>query len=314
MDRPAVWFERALLPGLAEEVEAAVRVLGPAAATPHDPHAALGEALGAVVGADHYDAAVMDRGPRLRVIARTGIGYDRVDLDAATARGIAVCNAPDGPTVPTAEHAVALMLAAAKGLHRPAGFAEHASLELDGKTLGLVGLGRIAARVARIAQSLGMSIQAYDPFVAVFPPGVRRVPTLAAALDADVVSVHVPLTPETRHLMGPGEFAAMRRGAIFVNTARGGLVDQDALAVALDSGQVRAAALDVTEPEPLPAGHPLAARDDVIVTPHVASATPEGKERMFRSAFEQVMQVLQGERPAHLVNPEVWGRVGTGAA
>ncbi len=303
---PPVWFERYPLAEVAAEVDAAVRVLGPAEATPDDPYGALTDARGIVAGSHTYDAAVMDRGPALRVIARTGIGVDLVDLAAATERGIAVCNTPDGPTVPTAEHAVALMLAAAKGLHHPAAFGEHSSVELDGKTLGLIGMGRIARRVAHIASALGMAVKAYDPYVAVFPDEVTEAATLHEALDADVISLHVPLTDDTRGIIDGEAFAAMRPGTIVVNTARGGLVDHGALLWALDHGSIAGAALDVTDPEPLPDEHPLLHRSDVIVTLHVASATPEGKERMFRTAFAQVLQVIAGERPDHLVNPDVW--------
>lgn len=312
---PPVWFERYPLPEVAAEVEAAVRVLGPAELTPQDPYAMVEDAVAIVAGSHVYDAALMDRGPHLQVISRTGIGVDLVDVGAATNRGIAVCNTPDGPTVSTAEHAVALLLAAAKQIKaseaalRSGGddhYGRHRGVELDGKTLGLVGYGRIARRVAHIAAGLGMRMLAYDPHLPddAFT-GARR-GELADVLGADAVSVHVPLTAETQGLFDAAAFAAMKPGAIFVNTARGGLVDQEALLAALDDGRLFAAALDVTDPEPLPAGHPLLAREDVVVTPHVASGTGDGKERIFRMAFRQVLQVIDGERPAHLVNPDVW--------
>ena len=122
------------------------------------------------------------------------------------------------------------------------------------------------------------------------------------------MSVHVPLTDESRGLFGSPEFAAMKRGAVFINTARGDLVDQDALLAALEGGHLFGAGLDVTSPEPLPADHPLLGRDDVVVTPHIASATADGKARIFRVAFEQAMAAVEGRRPEHLVNPEVWQR------
>ncbi len=319
-ERPPVWFERAVLPAAVDDVAALADALGPPDASADDPYRDLKSALGAVVSTHVYNAAVMDRGPRLLVIARTGIGYDRVDLAAATERGIAVCNTPDGPTVSTAEHAVALMAAGAKGLKaseaklRAGGtddfYAGHRAVELDGKTLGVIGFGRIARRVAAIATAFGMSVKAYDPFLPdeAFA-GVTRAADLHAALDADVVSVHVPLNEHTHRLIDAAALAAMRPGSVFVNTARGGLVDQDALLAALESGHLLAAGLDVTEPEPLPSGHPLLDRDDVIVTPHVASGTPESKERIFRTAFRQVLQVIGGEEPDHLVNPEVVDRL-----
>ncbi len=317
---PPVWFERPVLSGLALSVEASCTVLGPG--TDEDRYAGIEGAVGAIVGAARYDAAVMDRAPGLRVIARTGIGYDAVDVAAATARGIAVCNTPDGPTISTAEHAVTLILMVAKKVKPSeaalaAGspgryYARHEGIELAGKVLGLVGFGRIARRVATIAESIGMRIVVFDPYLdpATVPRRVGRAESLDELLGAaDVVSVHVPLSDASRGMFDAGRFGAMKRGAVFVNTARGGLVDHDALLTALDSGQLVGAGLDVTHPEPLPVGHPLLGRNDVVVTPHVASATADGKVRILRAAFEATMAVLDGRRPEHLVNPDVWDRV-----
>ena len=311
-----VWFEREVLPELADEVAAQVATLGPASATPEDPYVALGEADGIVASVHRYDAAVMDQAPRLRVIARTGIGYDKVDVEAATVRGIAVCNAPDGPTISAAEHTITLMLMVAKNVkHSETAlrngerdlYARHEGIELDGKVLGLVGFGRIARRVAGIAVGMGMRILAFDPFLNAdaFPSG-GRVSTLDELLSgSDVVSVHIPLTLDNESLFDANAFASMKQGAIFVNTARGGLVDLEALTAGLDSGHLFGAGLDVTSPEPLPPEHPLLHRTDVVVTPHVAAGTYEAKRRIFRTAFDQVMQVLDGKRPTHLVNPEL---------
>lgn len=315
-DRPRVWFERAVLPELVEEVAASVTVLGPA--TDDDPYAGLATAQGALASILRYDATLMDHAPELRVIARTGIGYDLVDVAEATRRGIAVCNTPDAPTISTAEHALALILIVAKGIRRAdanlrerAGdyYTRHQAIELDGKILGLVGYGRIARRVGRACEGLGMRVMAYDPYLpgTAFPSSVVRAASLEELLAAaDVVSVHVPLTDHTRGMFGPAEFGRMKRGAVFVNTARGGLVDGDALLAALETGRLFGAGLDVTEPEPLPVGHPLLGRDDVVVTPHVASGTAEGKVRIFRAALEQALDVLAGRRPDNLVNAEVW--------
>jgi phosphoglycerate dehydrogenase-like enzyme len=317
---PPLWFERPVLPGLASAVEASCMVLGPGSA--EDRYAGIESAVGAIVGASPYDGTVMDRAPGLRVIARTGIGYDAVDVAAATARGIAVCNTPDGPTISTAEHAVTLMLMVAKKVKPSeasliAGssggyYARHEGIELAGKVLGLVGFGRIARRVAAMAESIGMRIVVFDPYVdaAAVPRHIGRAETLDDLLrGADVVSVHVPLSDASRGMFDAERFGAMKRGAVFVNTARGGLVDQDALLAALDSGQVVGAGLDVTHPEPLPVGHPLLGRDDVVVTPHVASATADGKVRILRAAFDEAIAAIGGRRPQHLVNPEVWDRV-----
>jgi D-3-phosphoglycerate dehydrogenase len=313
---PLVWFERPVLPEVHSDVAAACRILGPA--TDDDPQAGIEGAVAVIAGPGAYDAAVMDRAPGLRVIARTGIGYDGIDVTEATRRGIAVCNTPDGPTISTAEHAVALMLLVAKNVRRAEGalrmglrqgyYARHDGLELHGKRLGLVGFGRIGRHVAKIAAGLGMDVTVFDPYLFdAVPEGIRRAERLDDLLAAaDVVSLHLPLTDASRGLFGEREFAAMKRGGVFINTARGGLVDQDALEAALVRGHLFGAGLDVTSPEPLPPGHPLLTRDDVVVTPHVASATREGRVRMFREAFAQAIDALAGRSPAHLVNPEVW--------
>jgi phosphoglycerate dehydrogenase-like enzyme len=313
-DRWPVWFERPVLPDLVAEVREHAEILGPA--TVEDPFAGLAAAHAAVVGAAGFDHEHIARAPKLRVIARTGIGVDRVDIAEANRRGIAVCNAPDAPTVSTAEHAVALMLAVAKNLESSeaalrAGktglYAAHRGIELDGKTLGLVGYGRIARRVAGAARGLGMRISAFDPHLDPDAFGdATRAGTLPELLaEADVVSLHVPLTPDTARSFGTDEFAAMRDGAILINTARGGLVDHDALLHAIDAGKLFGAGLDVTDPEPLPPDHALLHRPNVLVTPHVASGTADGKRRLFLVAFRQAIQVLDGEHPPHVVNPEV---------
>lgn len=318
--QPKVWFERPVLPDLVDAVSARATILGPATATPDEPYAALGDAEGIVASVHRYEAELLDLAPHLRVISRTGIGCDKVDVAAATQRGIAVCNTPDGPTISTAEHTVMLMLMVAKNAKqseaalRAGGsdfYARHVGIELREKVLGLVGFGRIARRVADIAMGLGMRILAFDPFLPpeTFPDGSRAtsLPELLGAVD--VVSVHVPLTEANEGLFDDEAFLAMKRGAVFINTARGRLVDLDALAAALDSGRLFGAGLDVTDPEPLPPDHALFQRADVVVTPHVAAGTAEAKRRVFWMAFDQVIQLLNGERPADLVNPEVWDRL-----
>ena len=313
--RPKVWLERSALPDLADELNLSAAILGPG--TDASPLFGIDEAEGALAGSLTYDAALMDQAPDLRVICRTGIGVDRVDIAEATRRGIAVCNTPDGPTISTAEHAFGLILGAAKNMKRSSAWlrtgrhdmwAGHQAIELDGKTLGLVGFGRIPRRVAIAAQAIGMQVVAHDPHIAVSAfAGAQRAESLELLLtEADVISVHVPLTGDTVGMFNTSRFAAMKDGVVFVNTSRGGVVDQAALISALDGGKVMAAGLDVTDPEPLPSDHTLLNRDNVIVTPHVASVTWEGKRRMFRKAFEQAIQALAGERPDHLINSEVW--------
>jgi D-3-phosphoglycerate dehydrogenase / 2-oxoglutarate reductase len=300
-----IWSDRKLRPEHA-------RLLDGAAAIVED----MAEAEGILAsGALRCDHALMDRAPRLRVISRTGIGLDNVALEEATARRIAVCNLPEGPTVSTAEHALALLLATAKRLReaeravretRPEYANEHDAIELAGLTLGLVGLGRIGSRMARYAQALGMHVLAYDPYAADVP-GVERTATLAELLTvSDVVSLHAPLTSETRGLLDAPAIERMKPGAILVNAARGGLVDERALLDALDRGHLAGAGLDVFDPEPPDPGNPLLSHDRVVATPHVASSTAACRDRLWRGAIAQALQVLRGERPPHLVNAEVW--------
>ena len=312
-----IWFERERMAGHDSLFVGVAEAIGPG--TEAEPLRGIEAANGIIAGGVNYSAETMDRAPNLKVIARTGIGVDTVDVVAATARGVAVVNTPDAPSVPTAEQTFMLLLAVAKHLKqselRLRGgerdfHARHHALELAHKTLGLAGFGRIARLVARMAQGFAMEVVTFDPYVpveVVQQAGVGRVQSFDELLArADALSLHTPLLPETRHLMNAAAFARMKRGSIFVNAGRGGLVDEAALLEALKSGHLFGAGLDVTDPEPALPDHPLLHLENVVVTPHVASATPEGKTRMFVGALQQVVQVLQGERPAHLVNPEVW--------
>lgn len=308
-----VWFEREVLTDLRPAIEQRATILGPA--TPADRYHGIESAKGAVVGVSRFDADVMDRAPGLKVISRTGIGVDSVDIVAATSRGIAVCNTPDGPTASTAEHAITLLLAASKRVLQAHSrlrvgehdlYARHQGLELDGSVLGLIGYGRIGRRVAHAAIGLGMRVIVFDPYLDEPPEAVTLAGTIDVLLvNADAVSLHVPLTSGNAGFFDAHRFGQMKPGSVFVNTARGGLVDHDALLEALESGHLLGAGLDVSDPEPLPPGHPLLERDDVIVTPHVASATEATKKRMLQMAFDQVMDVLEGRRAPHLVDPSV---------
>ncbi len=315
--RPVIWFDR---PAGDMQRELIGDKADIAAGTDDDPLLNIEQGHGAIVGAAiSYDASVYERAPNLRVIVRAGIGYDNLDLAAATEFGIAACNTPDGPTTSTAEHAVAMIFAATKGLRESARrlergegnyWARHDHLELDGSTLALIGLGRIGGRVCQIMRDAGMNVIAYDPYIDEARAKEIGV-TLAdspqqAVAGAQVVSLHAPLSEATKHLVGADLFKEMVDGVYLVNTSRGGLVDQDALIAALDSGKVRAAALDVTDPEPLPGDHPLLGRDDVVVTPHVASATGTGRRRIFSHAVTEALTALSGERPTNLLNQDVW--------
>ena len=249
--------------------------------------------------------------PNLTVISRVGVGYDNVDVAAATVAGVTVCNTPMAPTVSTAEHTIALLLAITKHLPHQIAHARRGlrgepigrSLELDGRVLGLIGLGRIASRVAIVARALGMSVVATDPGVATSPvEGVALVEFRELLATSDVVSLHTPALPSTVRLIDAETLAAMKPGAYLVNCARGVLVDHDALLAAIDNGHLAGAGLDVTEPEPLPQGHPLLARPNVIVTPHVASASVAGRRRLYEHSIGNALAVLEG-RPADIVAP-----------
>lgn len=258
-----------------------------------------------------WDAAAFALAPALKVISRVGVGYDNVNVADATAAGVVVCNAPMAPLVSTAEHTIMLMLAITKHLPHQMARARQGlkgepigrALELDGCTLGLVGLGRIASRVAVAAQGLGMQVVACDPNVVESPvAGCELMPFEEVLAAADVLSLHAPALPTTYRLIDADALAKMKPGAYLVNCARGVLVDHDALLDAIDRGHLAGVALDVTDPEPLPAGHPLLDRTNVIVTPHIASSTAAGRRRLYEHAIENALCVLSG-RPASIVAP-----------
>jgi len=287
------------------------------------------EAVGAdglivILGTTAITGPVLDRlGPQLRVVARVGIGVDRVDIDAATERGIMVVNTPDGPTESTAEHAIALMLSLCKEvmlgdrhLRAGQGFPPYGSLplglEVRDATLGLLGLGRIGGRVAEIARVLGMQVLVYDPYINVERAqqyGVELVATLDELLPrCNVLSIHSPATAETYHIINAQTLAKLPRGSYLVNVARGTLVDEQALLEALRSGHLAGAALDVFDPEPPQKDNPLFSLPNVVCTPHIASYTSAGVKRMQVMACEQVAMALRGERPTNLLNKDVWER------
>ena len=290
---PVFYFDRLVPEGVVELVEGRAVVVGP-----EDGDLAGADAV--IAGSRRWDGAAMDLAPRLRVISRTGVGYDTVDVEAATARGIAVCFAPDAPTVSTAEHAIALVLAVTKDL---SGWADRSAvepgappgIELDGRTLGLFGFGRIARRVATVGRALGMHVIAHDPFVvAGSDDDVALVDADELWRRSDVVSLHAPATPSTFHVVDAAALGAMRPGSFLVNCARGSLVDHDALLDALDRGHLAGAGLDVTEPEPLPADHPLRRQPRVVITPHIASQTAVGRLRLYAHAIDNAFAVLTG--------------------
>ena len=268
-----------------------------------------------------YDSALMATLPNLRMIARTGIGYDNVNLADATAHGIVVTNTPDGPTESTAEHTVAMLLALAKRIKQgDANVAEGKwgpragtliGVEVKDKTLGLVGLGRIGKRVANICRlGLEMQVIAYDPYVT--PEQGAAIGVEMTALDnvvrrADFLSVHVPATPETHHLVNRDLIANMKNGAFVLNLARGPLVDEEALLEAVDSGKLMGAGLDVYDPEPPSDRSRLRNHPLIIATPHTAGLTMEGRARTEVMAVERILAFFRGETPEDLLNRDVLG-------
>jgi D-3-phosphoglycerate dehydrogenase len=249
----------------------------------------------------------------VRVIARYGIGYDNVDVEAATEHGIVVTNVPDYCLDEVADHTLALLLASARGIVRGATLVRagdwkvpHEGIHsLRGRQLALVGLGRIGVRVAERALAFGLRVVAYDPFVTEAPSAaVTLAPSLEAAVaDADFVSLHLPMSAQNRHIIGEASIAAMTKAPVVINTSRGGLVDLDAVVAALESGKLSGVALDVTDPEPLPAGHPLRTHPSAIVTPHMAFHSIEAQDELQRRAAEEVVLALRGEPARSPVNP-----------
>ena len=248
-------------------------------------------------------ADVLARADALRVIGRAGIGVDNVDVDAATKKGIVVMNTPGGSNVTTAEHAITLLLALARNVPQAAAGVRAGRWERErwlgtevcNKVLGIIGLGNIGTIVAERALGLRMKVIAYDPFVThevAARLGVELVSLDELYARADFVTIHTPLTPETRGLIGPGTLARMRRGVRIVNCARGGIVDEAALAAAIKSGQVAGAALDVLEKEPPPAGHPLLQLEQVICTPHLGASTGEAQVNVAVAIAQQVADFL----------------------
>jgi D-3-phosphoglycerate dehydrogenase / 2-oxoglutarate reductase len=250
-----------------------------------------------------------------RVISRYGIGYDNVDVEAATRRGLLVTYVPDYCLDEVADHTLALFLALARAVF-PAAMSVRAGdwkvpqgrvHRLQGLRLLVVGMGGVGRRVAARARAFGLEVVGYDPFLEAWDiPEVERADDLDGALsEADVISLHTPLTPESRHLINERTIARMRRSPIVLNTARGGLVVTEALLRGLEEGRVGGAALDVTEEEPLPRDHPLREHPRVVITPHMAFYSIEAQRELQRRAAEEVVRALEGRPPDRPVNPEV---------
>ncbi|HET6434121.1 MAG TPA: phosphoglycerate dehydrogenase [Xanthomonadaceae bacterium] len=266
-----------------------------------------------VRSATRVTAEALAAAPLLKVVGRAGAGVDTIDVDAATARGVAVMNAPDGNTLAAAEHALSLLFALARHVPRAdagmkAGQWPKAGLtgfELEGKTLGVIGLGRIGSTVARKAQGIGMEVIAHDPFLPPTAAGKGSVPLLPLAdllARADIVTLHVPRTRETTNLLSEERLRAMKPGAYLVNAARGGLLDEAALLRLLDAGHLAGAALDTFATEPLPESSPLRAHERLILTPHLGASTGEAQQAVSTILARQVIDFVETGAVAGCVN------------
>ena len=263
------------------------------------------------------DGALLARCPDLLAISSTGSGYDVVDVEACTRAGVLVCNQAGGNKRAVAEHAIGLMISLSKKIaladralrHRDVARFEIAGNDLGGKTVGIVGLGHIGSYLAGLCNAFGMQVLACDPYVD--EPTVRRRGATHVSLDellerSDFVSVHCPRNAETLDMFGAAQFGAMKRTAYFINTARGGIHDEVALADALTAGAIAGAGLDVFLTEPPPSDHPLLAFENVIATPHTAGVTAESLENLATLAATQWIDLFAGRTPPRVVNREAW--------
>jgi len=279
----------------------------------------LSEADGVIVRLFKIDRQALSKANRLKVIAKHGVGVDNIDCEAATARHIPVVYTPTANANAVAEQTLALMLALSRQI-APANLALREGrfndrnlfegVELAGKVLVVVGLGRIGSRVAQMASlGLGMRVFAYDPFLpkATYSgPAIIEESLEGLFRKADFLTFHVPLTPDTKHLINPQSLKLLNPECRIVNTSRGALIDEAALALALHESRIAGAALDVFEEEPLPATHPLCQAPNALLTPHISSSTKESLERMSLQAAQGLLDVLHGRRPEHVANPEVF--------
>ena len=269
---------------------------------------------------DRIDAALIDASPQLKVISNMAVGYDNIDVPAASERGIPVGNTPGVLTETTADFAFALLMAVARRIPEAQAYikAGHwktwhptvlAGQDIFGATLGIIGFGRIGQAVARRAQGFGMRILVHNdiPEAAISEMGAEQVSLDELLANSDYVSLHVPLTAKTHHMIGAAELGMMKPTAVLVNTARGTVVDSKALYDALRSGDILAAGLDVTEPEPIPLDDPLLTLDNCVVMPHIASASVATRRKMAEMAVDNLIAGITGQPLPTCVNPQVYG-------
>jgi glyoxylate reductase len=269
---------------------------------------------------DRVDRELLARAPRLRAVSNMAVGYDNIDVAACTERRIAVGNTPGVLTETTADFAFALLMAAARRVVEADAFVRAGKWktwdpglllgqDVHGATLGIAGMGQIGQAVARRARGFGMRILYTDEVArpqSEAETGAQRVDKDTLVREADFLTLHVPLTPHTRHFIGARELAMMKPTAWLINTSRGPVVDQRALAEALAAGRPAGAALDVTDPEPIPMDDPLLRLPNVILAPHIASASLATRSKMADMAVDNLLAALAGRRPPHCVNPEVF--------
>ncbi len=269
---------------------------------------------------DKIDATLMDAAPKLKVVSNMAVGYDNISVAEATKRHVVVSNTPGVLNETTADLAFTLLMAAARRVVEAANYTSKGQWktwgpkillgqDINNATLGIVGLGRIGIEIAKRARGFNMKALYYDEIRRSEEEerqfGVEYVPELAKLLSrADFISVHVPLLPQTHHLIGAAEFASMKPTAVFINTSRGPVVDQRALYEALKSGQIFAAGIDVTEVEPISPDDPLLTLDNIIITPHIASASFSTRKNMALMVAENLLAGLRGQTPPNCVNPE----------
>jgi D-3-phosphoglycerate dehydrogenase len=281
----------------------------------------LEQANAVMVRIKDFTGEMIQRAPNLEIIAKHGVGYDQIDVAAATEREIPVTITPEANSDSVADHAMALMLSLSRNLLRAATDVRtgrfsrreyYMGLELRGKTIGIIGLGRIGSRVAkRCALGFGMRVLAYDPFISAQDAKERHgelIDELEPLLRAsDYVSIHAPLTTLTENMIGGKELQIMKPEAILLNTARGGIVNETDLYAGLKNQWIRAAGLDVCAKEPpLPDENPLLGLDNVIISPHIAGAAKEAAIKMATHAAEEILRVLDGKRPKYPINPEIY--------
>jgi glyoxylate reductase len=274
---------------------------------------------------ERIDGALLDRHPGIRFVSNFAVGYDNIDVDACTERGVIVTNTPGVLTKATAEFAFALMVATARRIPEAVDYVRDGKWvtwgpkllqgqQILGATLGIVGFGRIGQGMAKMASGFGMRVlvnnRNQNPRLA-SKFDVTFVDFIDLLKESDFVSLHVALTPETHHLISTRELKLMKKTAVLVNAARGPVVDTDALVIALREGEIFAAGLDVTDPEPLPADHPLVSMPNAVVVPHIASSTVQTRNAMSSLAARNVVEIVSGRRPAAVVNPEVYERNGS---